>query len=109
MITKEDYLKAKEVIKQYNLQEKIYEPRKSKTELFLEKSNDEIKQLLNKHFEVKNYCYFTHLSKIIQEVYFEAVGKKVGRNYAVIILRELVKRGVIRKEGEHGFQTYFLN
>lgn len=109
MITKEDYLKAKEIIKQYNLQQKTKKEKTNKRIVLLEKSNEEIKKLLSIHFETKKYYYFTQLIRIIQIVYEQNLNKKIGRNNAVIIAGILRERKIIRKEGEYGFSTYFLN
>jgi hypothetical protein len=109
MITREDYLKAREIIKQYNLQQKTKKPKTNKRLIILEKSNEEIKGFFYKHFEIKKYFYFTQLVKLIQIIYEQNLNKKIGRNNAVIIIGILIERNIIEKKGEHGFSTYFLN
>lgn len=109
MITKEDYLKAKEIIKQFNSQQKTKKTKTNKRLVFLEKSNDEITKILSVHFETKKYYHFTPLIKIIQIVYEQNFNKKIGRNNAVIIFEILRERNIIKKEGEYGFASYFLN
>jgi hypothetical protein len=109
MITREDYLKAREIIKQYNLQQKTKKPKTYKRLIILEKSNQEIKDLFYKYFEIKNFYYYTQLVKLIQIIYEENLNKKIGRNNAVMIIGVLIERNIINKKGEYGFSTYFLN
>jgi hypothetical protein len=109
-ITKQDYLNAKELIKNYKLQQlNVVKVKTNKRVVLLENSNDKIIEILKNHFFNNKYLYFTQLVKVIQLVYEESFSQKIGRNNAVILIGLLKERGIIIKKGEFGFAQYFLN
>jgi uncharacterized protein YqgQ len=109
MITKEDYLKAKEVVKQYNLQQKTNNKKINKTILLLNKTDEEITEFLRIYFKDKEYYTYTPLVFIIKKIYEENLNSKIGRNNAVIVLDKLQKRKIIIKDGGFGSARYYLN
>jgi uncharacterized membrane protein (DUF106 family) len=109
MITKEDYLKAKEIVKQYNSEQKTKKPKTNKRLILLEKSNEEIKELLSCFFKNEfSYYTYTPLIRIFQKIYEENLNNKIGRSNAIIVLDILQQRNVIKKDGVFGFARYYL-
>lgn len=109
MITEKDYLIALQIVKDYKLQQK------KKTEKIVLKinsinhfSNIEIKSILENDFKNNDFYYSQTLS-ILKNVFATKLKIKIGRNSQINILKVLIARKIILKNGDYGFQKYFLN
>lgn len=109
MITKEEYLNAKEIVSKYKLQLKEENKFISKNDLVLRSMNNlEIFELLKFEFSEAEFFRYSSMLSILQKVYFSKFNKTLGRNNAVKLLDKLIYRGIIYVTGDYGFSEYRL-
>ena len=110
MITKEEYLKAVDLIKNYKLQNK---PKKEKTitkdQLFYSLTKNELIDLLKPYFPECGFLRYKNLIKVISDIYFEKFGKKIGKSYCVVFHKYLIENDVILRTSDFGFSEYKLS
>lgn len=109
MITKEEFLKAKELIKNYNNQEKQKNVFVNKIDLFLTNSNEQIIDLLDKYINNSKTIRYNEVVKLISECYFNFYNKKLGISNSKKLLNKLIERNIIVTEGDYRFYQYKLN
>ena len=109
MITKDEYLKAKELIKNYNNQEKQKNVFVNKLDLLLNKSNKEIIDLLKLYIDNLKIIRYSQIIKLISECYFKLYNKNLGISNSKKLLNKLIERNIIVTEGDYRFYQYKLN
>ena len=108
MITKEDFLNAKELIKNYKIQEGKKKYIK-KVDLFLSNSSEKTILLLKDKFSTNKTIRYKDVVSIISDVYFEVYNKNLGTNNSKIILKKLIQDKIILSEGDVKFREYKIN
>jgi len=108
MITKEDFLNAKELIKNYKIQEDKKKYIK-KVDLFLFNSPEKTMFLLKNKFNTNKTIRYKDVVSIISDVYFQVYNKNLGTNNSKIILKKLMQDKIILSEGDVKFREYKIN
>ena len=109
MITKDEFLKAKELIEKYKNQEKQKNVFVGKVDLLLKNSNDEIFDLLRLEIDNSKTIRYNQIIKLISEFYFKFYNKKLGISNCKKLLNKLIERNIIITKGDYRFQEYKLN